>query len=296
MPNLPYHYDWKLAYEIHLGIRVHWFGRYAGYPNWAIPVSRLAADMVNFFFVEKNSCWVVINGRRLSLRAGDLLVVSGADEFSYGHDPKNPHVSTSACIALQQGSVANTLLQRKFDRCYSWKNPGDYTAQFNKVMSAFASASACRDLEIAGSLLEWLAYVMTRLSPPLDHSPAHERSVVDKILTAEAWANSRLGKTITLKEWAGAIRLNPVYFGRIFKRETGLRPMHWLNQRRLQMAGQHLSSTRKSVSEIAEECGFADQFYFSRVFRKHFGQSPLKFRKAGFQLTTTAPRRNDPNR
>jgi AraC-like DNA-binding protein len=265
-----------------MGLRVHWFGRYAGYPEWSIPTSRLAADMVNFFFVETSSCWVVINGSRLDLKTGDLLVVSGADEFSYGHDPSNPHVSLSACVALEQGSIPNTLLQRKFNRRYTWSDPAEYTAESEKVMRAFGSVSPHRDLEIAGALLMWLSYILSRLSAPLDHTFADDRAVVDKILTAQAWANSRLRQIISLHEWAGAIGLNPVYFGRIFRRETGLRPMEWLNNRRLQMASQYLSSTGKSVAEISGMCGFSDQFYFSRVFRQHFGLSPLNFRKARF--------------
>ena len=124
--------------------------------------------------------------------------------------------------------------------------------------------------------------MLSHILAPLDHTFADERSTVDKVLTAEAWVNSRLKREITLEEWAQAVGLNPVYFGRIFKRETGLRPMEWLNQRRLQMGSQYLSSTRKSVAEIAELCGFADQFYFSRVFKRHFGQPPLHYRKARF--------------
>jgi hypothetical protein len=34
MVYLPYHHDWKLAFETDLGLRVHWFGRYAGFPEW----------------------------------------------------------------------------------------------------------------------------------------------------------------------------------------------------------------------------------------------------------------------
>ena len=279
MAWLPYHHDWKLAYQSALGLRVHWFGRYGGYSEWEVPTSRLAADMVNFFFVEKHKCWAVINGHKVNLNPGDLLVVSGADEFSYGHDSAQPHVSLSACLALEQGSIPNTLLQRKFNRRYAWKNPGEYAAEFEKVMRAFASVSPYRDLGIAGALLTWLAYVLAGLAPPLDTSYADDRSVVDKVLTAEMWANSRLNQTITLAEWSRAVGLHPVYFGRVFLRETGLRPMEWLNNRRLQMATQYLSSTRKRVSEIAVMCGFADQFYFSRVFRRRFGLSPLKYRQ-----------------
>lgn len=282
MTWLPYHHDWKLAYQTALGLRVHWFGRYGGYPEWEIPTSRLAADMVNFFFVERSTCWARINGRRIDLSPGDLLVVSGADEFSYGHDPEHPHVSISACLAIEQGSIPNTLLQRKFNRCYTWSNPEEYTAEFEKVMRAFASVSPHRDLQIAGALLTWLAYVLAGLAAPLDSSYADDRSVVNKVLTAEMWANARLNQAITLAEWSRAVGLTPVYFGRIFRRETGLRPMEWINNRRLQMASQYLSNTRKSVSQIAEMSGFSDQFYFSRSFRKHFGLSPLRFRKSRF--------------
>jgi AraC-like DNA-binding protein len=211
-----------------------------------------------------------------------LLVISGADEFSFGQEPAHPHTCLSACLALGEGGIANTLLQRKFQRRYSWRKPAEYTAQFEKVLAALGSSSTHRDLEIAGALFQWLAYVLSQVRAPIDDSFAEGRSVVDKILTAEAWANRRLKQTVTLAEWAGAVGLNAVYFGRIFKRETGLRPMEWLNQRRLQMASQYLSSTRKTVGEIADDCGFENQFYFSRVFRRHFGQSPLEYRKSRF--------------
>ncbi|MFA6543110.1 MAG: AraC family transcriptional regulator [Limisphaerales bacterium] len=279
MPWLPYHHDWRLAYQTALGLRVHWFGRYAGTPDWKVEPSRLAADMISFFFVERNQCWVIVNGHRQTLKRGDFLVVRGGDEFSYGHDPARPHVSLSASLALEQGGMANALLCRKFSRRYSWSNPDEYVAEFEKVMAAMAGTAPGRDLEIAGALLQWLAYMMNHLRPVMDRAFIEERSVVDKVLLAETWANARLGGVITLAEWARAVGLNAVYFGRVFKRETGLRPMEWLNQRRLQMACQHLASTSKTVSEIAENCGFASPFYFSRVFRRHFGQSPLTYRK-----------------
>ena len=106
------------------------------------------------------------------------------------------------------------------------------------------------------------------------------RDVVDRILAAEAWAAPRLAQVITLADWARAAGWTPVYFGRAFRRETGLKPMEWLNQRRLQVARQQLANTRQGVAEIAEACGFACPFYFSRVFKKHFGQSPVSYRKA----------------
>lgn len=280
MPWLPYHHDWRLAYQTTLGLRVHWFGRYAGTPEWTVETSRLAADMISFFFVERNACWAIVNGRKLALKRGDLLVVRGGDEFSLGHDARRPHVSLSVSIALEQGGVANALLCRKFQRRYSLAQPSRYVAEFEKVLATLASTRPARDLEIGSSMLQWLAWLMNQLHPPMDRGFIEEREVVDKILLAETWADARLGEVITLTEWAKSVGLNAVYFGRVFKRETGLRPMDWLNQRRLQLACQQLASTRQTITAIAEACGFASPFYFSRVFRKHFGQSPMQYRQS----------------
>jgi AraC-like DNA-binding protein len=280
MSFLPYNYDWKFVFQAKLGLRVHYFGRYGGYPEWSIPSGRNAADMVGFFFVEKSSCWAVINGRKLILNRGDLLVTSGADEFSYGHDPKNPHTSLTASLAVEQGSVVNCLLHRKFQRTYAWPNPDEFVGEFEKVMSALASNAPYRDFHVAGAVLQWLAYVMPRLRAPIDRSLGGDRgSVVDKILTAESWAKSRLNETITLADWSRAVGVNKVYFERIFKRETGQRPMEWLNQNRLEMACQYLRYTNKTVSEIANDCGYANQFYFSRIFRRKLGSPPSVYRR-----------------
>ncbi|HEY3234836.1 MAG TPA: helix-turn-helix transcriptional regulator, partial [Polyangiaceae bacterium] len=108
---------------------------------------------------------------------------------------------------------------------------------------------------------------------------------VDRVLLAQAWASARLEAGLTLRQWAAAVKWHPVHFERVFKRATGQSPMKWLEDRRMQAARQYLSGTAKSVAEVASAVGYADSFYFSRVFRKHFGRAPAKYRKLSFELT-----------
>jgi AraC-like DNA-binding protein len=276
----PYHHDWKLAYSGEQHWRIHWFGRYGGYPEWQGGVSRLAPDMISFLFIERNACRALVNGRKVNLKAGDLLVVSGADEFTLGHDPVRPHVGLSVALALPQGDAANILLHRGFKRRYTLPDPSRYVQEFEAVLRALASVAEFRDLQIAGALAHWLAYLLEALQPAARHDLAVDRSSVDRVLAAQAWAAGRLRSVITLTEWAASVKLGPVYFGRIFRRETGLRPMEWLNERRLETAAQYLSSTDKAVAGIAADCGYACPFYFSRQFRKHYGLAPLQYRNS----------------
>ncbi len=64
----------------------------------------------------------------------------------------------------------------------------------------------------------------------------------------------------------------------MFRRQTGLSPIQYLEQIRLERAMELLTRTTIQIARIAEQVGFEDPFYFSQRFRKHTGYSPREFR------------------
>ena len=66
---------------------------------------------------------------------------------------------------------------------------------------------------------------------------------------------------------------------RIFKRAYGVTPYAYLLEKKLDLAGQLLKDTNLSVREIAERLCFADEYYFSNVFKKKTGVSPSLYRR-----------------
>ncbi|WP_284645363.1 AraC family transcriptional regulator [Paenibacillus silviterrae] len=69
------------------------------------------------------------------------------------------------------------------------------------------------------------------------------------------------------------------YLCQVFKKYAGTTMNHYLQQLRVQRAKHLLRHTGKSVQEIAQEVGYADPFYFSRLFKKIEGVSPLHYRE-----------------
>lgn len=67
-------------------------------------------------------------------------------------------------------------------------------------------------------------------------------------------------------------------FRNIFKKHTGVSPNEYIITQRISAACQLLSQSTQSVSEIAAEVGYHDQYYFSRIFKKKVGMPPLKYR------------------
>ena len=209
-----------------------------------------------------------------------ILLMRSGDEYQSRHDPSSPITVLSLALALEQGMVSNLLLQRKFTRRYKIKNPREYAAKFEAILAGLESPLGVRDWAVSGALLQWIVYILIETGPPLETTS--NTFGVDKVLAAQSWANSHLGTVIHLGGWAKAVNWHPVYFERVFKRETGLTPMRWLEERRMDAARQYLLGVNKSVTEIAEAVGYSDPFYFSRVFQKHFGKPPLRYRKSGF--------------
>ena len=65
----------------------------------------------------------------------------------------------------------------------------------------------------------------------------------------------------------------------LFKFHTGLSPIDWLTQFRIEKAKHLLDATEAKVSDIAKACGFADPAFFTRTFHRRTGKSPTEFRK-----------------
>ena len=86
-------------------------------------------------------------------------------------------------------------------------------------------------------------------------------------------------RQLTLEELAGAVSMSPRYFCRFFSEMTHQTPMDYVNRQRIEQASIELTTTGKSVTEIAFDSGFNDLSYFIRIFRKYKGVSPGKYRK-----------------
>ncbi len=75
--------------------------------------------------------------------------------------------------------------------------------------------------------------------------------------------------------------LSTDHFIRLFRESIGQTPAQYALDRRVSMAAQRLVFGAGSIEQIAEETGFKNRFYFSRVFNQRMGLPPAAYRRAG---------------
>ena len=86
-------------------------------------------------------------------------------------------------------------------------------------------------------------------------------------------------KDISVEELANMENLSYPYYYSVFKDITKMSPQEYIITQKVNNACFHLLNTNLSVSQIAELSGYTDQCYFSRIFKKRIGLSPLEYRK-----------------
>lgn len=85
-------------------------------------------------------------------------------------------------------------------------------------------------------------------------------------------------KDINMQKVAQKYNIGYENFRHKFKKLYGMSPKKFVVTKRLMKASDMLIETDLSCTDIAYECGFADSMQFSKLFKKQFGMSPLKFR------------------
>lgn len=84
---------------------------------------------------------------------------------------------------------------------------------------------------------------------------------------------------ITIEDTSNIVKLNPVYLGSLFKKETGLSFSNYLINIRIEKAKKLLVETDYTIAAIGSEVGYKDTRYFSQLFTKTVGIKPALYRR-----------------
>lgn len=85
-------------------------------------------------------------------------------------------------------------------------------------------------------------------------------------------------RPLRIPQLAALCALSPSRLAHLFRAQVGASPMQYLEQQRVRRARELLLMTALPVAAVAEEVGYRNPFYFSRIFRRHTGLSPRAFR------------------
>jgi len=103
-------------------------------------------------------------------------------------------------------------------------------------------------------------------------------SQAHRLQTVIEYIHQHYHQPIRRNDLARIACLSAAQFHYLFKQSTGLTPMDFVRQARIRHAQELLITTGDPVKNIAGQCGYADEFSFSKTFKRCCGFSPRQYR------------------
>ena len=93
------------------------------------------------------------------------------------------------------------------------------------------------------------------------------------------YIDAHLTENIGLQDLAIVAGLGQYHFATMFKQSMNISPYRYVINQRIERSKSQLRQTDRAISDIALDCGFADQSHLNKHFRRLVGMTPKAFRE-----------------
>ena len=113
----------------------------------------------------------------------------------------------------------------------------------------------------------------------LSASLSAQASEMKAIHELQVWIAENLNSNLSVQKLANRTAMSVRNFERVFTREVGKTPSHYVLQMRAEAARQKLERTDQGLKQIAAACGFSSADSMRRAFLRSVGTTPDKYRR-----------------
>ena len=218
---------------------------------------------------------VFIGDNMYTLKPNTYIIIPKNVGHRYKSSNQNPwsiywvHFSGLTADALYERSATQSVPQ-----VHAIPYDESRTRLFERVYSILEHSFHEKELEITNLYLQ---HFVTSLIYYKELDPVVYET--DAVSLSIAYMKKHIDKKLLIDDLAKQCGISVSHYSRLFHQRTGSSPINYFNMLKIQASCQHLYFTDRSIKEIAIALGFDDQYYFSRLFTKLIGMSPLKYRK-----------------
>lgn len=152
----------------------------------------------------------------------------------------------------------------------------EFTELLQNISVAYQSSTFGYEFVIKELLLSCFYLLLKNCSISAPPVTSRKSILVREILD---YMEANYQETITLEDMSAHVHISKEYLCRIFHQMADVSPITYLNRYRIRKSTELLSETDKSITEIAQLCGFQHSSYFNKQFLRIMGCRPKEYRK-----------------
>ena len=221
-----------------------------------------------------------VDGQKLRVRAGDILIIPAGVAHHYHAREKNPW---SIYWAHFHGNKASHFIR------HLWQGDGTTTryllsigiqsriaSEFEALLETRESTHNLHAYILAANQLKQILSHIALIHPLAKQQQARGGLYLEKVHTI---MQAHIHEQLDLEALAQATNLSKFHFVKKYKDITGTTPINHFIQLKIERACHLLDTTTNSIGDVAFAVGYHDAYYFSRIFKKLMGLSPSQYRK-----------------
>jgi len=213
--------------------------------------------------------------------------ISGEDFIHAAHTiiylPKGREYSVltdddSACIAINFDLLEDVELES--GALIEPDNPEIYFELFQEMEKEWRSRRVGYHVKCMSILYNIIALLVTAAS--MQNAPQYKYKCLKKAVVY--LEDHYTDNTLNIGALAAKCSMSEAYFRRCFKEAYRMSPNQYIKTLRMNRAKDLLKTGLLSISEVAEQVGFADIYYFSKAFKRAVGMNPTAYKNQSGEI------------
>lgn len=236
-------------------------------------------DFCEILYVAGGSGSAEIGGKQYTLKTGDLIVINAGVIHAERSDPDNTLqlIFVGVDQIKIEGLPENHIIAAGRTPII---RPGKFR---NKLETYFSDliAETTSQVEYYSEIVQGLVTALVVMILRINHAYQSDDSakMSDECEKIKAYIDTHYKSNLTLESLSETAYISKHHLAHIFKNQTGVSPIRYMIERRIDQAKSLLTQTDIPIHEIAEMVGYPDNVYFSQIFKKITGVSPSAYRR-----------------
>ena len=240
------------------------------YPNKNYGFERINSRYAVIEYIEEGTGILHIGNQTFYPSEGDSYLLQPGSTHNYHSDEQSPW---KKCFINFGGPLAEKLIE-----AYNLDNksyfPGlNIKKELYSIIDIAKNPSEDCTSKISGIINE----ILTKMYLAINN----EVYIPEIAKDMKNFLNTKITSDFSIKELCQFVSKSESQTIKIFKSAFGITPYAYLLNQKINFAKTMLANTNLSIKEVSYNLKFADEYYFSNIFKRKVGVSPTSYRKQG---------------
>ena len=254
----------------------------------------VAAGIYDSHHAVKNRS--ITKNRKTTMFEIEFPIIKGGVSFI---DQESREISPSFLICAKPNQIRHTKLPyqcyyihmivqdetlsqllKQIPNYFNYEETDDYRSLFLEILKFYDTKANCDRIMLQSKVLELIYRMYQKNHSNNNYTSGNTKNLIEKSLR---YIDENLSQTLSLETVSNYVSISRIHFHNMFKTATGKTLHEYIEEQRIRKAVNLLLTTDNTLTEIAFQCGFSSQSYFSFVFNRRMGMTPRTYVKEHYK-------------